>query len=127
LHEAGYQYLLDWCQDDQPIWMTTRSGHILSIPYPQELNDIPQIVARKREAGEFADMIIDAFDVLLEDGLRQPRVMGVALHSYLMGHPHRIKHLERALRYIMDRGADRVWVTTAGAINDWFRGLSRAP
>jgi hypothetical protein len=72
-------------------------------------------------------MIIDAFDVLLEDGLRQPRVMCVALHSYLMGHPHRIKHLERALRYIMDRGADRVWVTTAGAINDWFRGLSRAP
>ncbi len=124
LQDAGYQYLLDWCHDDQPIWMTTRSGRILSIPYPQELNDIPQIVARRREGSEFADMIIDAFDVLLEDSVRQPRVMGIALHPYLMGHPHRIKHLERAFRYIIDQGSDRIWVTKAGAINDWFRELS---
>ena len=46
LQEAGYSYLLDWCHDDQPVWMKTRRGHILSVPYPQELNDIPQIVAR---------------------------------------------------------------------------------
>ena len=49
LQEAGYRYLLDWCHDDQPVWMKTRHGRILSVPYPQELNDIPQIVARKRE------------------------------------------------------------------------------
>ena len=31
--------------DDQPIWMATRSGgRILSVPYPQELNDIPALV-----------------------------------------------------------------------------------
>ena len=48
LAEAGYRYLLDWCHDDQPVWMKTRGGRILSLPYPQELNDIPQIVARKR-------------------------------------------------------------------------------
>ena len=64
LQEAGYNYLLDWCHDDQPVWMKTRKGRILSVPYPQELNDIPQIVARKREGAEFADMIVDAFDVL---------------------------------------------------------------
>lgn len=127
LQEAGYEYLLDWCHDDQPIWMTTRAGRILSVPYPQELNDIPQIVARRREGSEFADMIIDAFDVLLEDSIEQPRVMGIALHAYLMGQPHRIRHLERALRHIVDQGSDRVWVTTAGAINDWFRELSREP
>ena len=123
LQEAGYQYLLDWCHDDQPIWMTTRGGRILSVPYPQELNDIPQIVARRREGGEFADMIVDAFDTLLEDSTRQPRVMGIALHAYLMGHPHRLKHLERALRHIAGQGSDRVWMTTAGAISDCYRGL----
>jgi peptidoglycan/xylan/chitin deacetylase (PgdA/CDA1 family) len=123
LQEAGYHYLLDWCHDDQPIWMTTRAGRILSVPYPQELNDIPQIVARKREAGAFADMIIDAFDLLLEESARQPRVMGIALHAYLMGHPHRPGHLARALRHIVDHGSDRVWITTAGAISDWFRAL----
>nr|WP_319383581.1 polysaccharide deacetylase family protein [uncultured Roseibium sp.] len=121
LHEAGYEYLLDWCHDDQPTWMTTRSGRILSVPYPQELNDIPQIVGRKREGNEFADMIIDAFDVMLAEATTRPLVMGIALHGYLMGHPHRIKHLERALAYMKARSGDLVWWTTAGAINDHIR------
>ena len=123
LAEAGYEYLLDWCHDDQPVWMTTRTGRILSIPYPQELNDIPQIVGRKREGAEFGDMICDAFDVMLDESARRPLVMGIALHGYLMGHPHRLKHLDRALSYMRERGGDRVWWTTAGRINDHYRGL----
>ncbi|MEM8958059.1 MAG: polysaccharide deacetylase family protein [Pseudomonadota bacterium] len=123
LQEAGYEYLLDWCHDDQPVWMETRAGRILAIPYPQELNDIPQIVGRKREGAEFGDMICDAFDVMLEESARRPLVMGIALHGYLMGHPHRFKHLARALEYIAETGGDRVWWTTAGAINDHYRSL----
>lgn len=123
LQEAGYEYLLDWCHDDQPTWMQTRSGRILSVPYPQELNDIPQIVGRKREGHEFADMIIDAFDVLLEESQRRPLVMGIALHGYIMGQPHRLKHLERALQYMQRKSGQLVWWTTAGAINDHFRSL----
>ncbi|MFK7868708.1 MAG: polysaccharide deacetylase family protein [Roseobacter sp.] len=121
LQEAGYEYLLDWCHDDQPTWMKTRKGRILSVPYPQELNDIPQIVGRKKEGSDFADMIIDAFDVMLAESARRPLVMGIALHGYLMGHPHRLKHLDRALRHILDQGGDRVWFTTAGAVNDHYR------
>ena len=123
LQEAGYEYLLDWCHDDQPIWMNTRAGRILSVPYPQELNDIPQIVGRKREGAEFCDMIIDAFDMLLAESSRYPLVMGIALHGYIMGQPHRAKHLARALRHIQATGGDRVWWTTAGQINDHFRSL----
>ena len=25
LQEAGYRYVLDWCGDDQPIWLKTRA------------------------------------------------------------------------------------------------------
>ena len=103
--------------------MTTRSGRIRAIPYPQELNDIPQIVGRKREGAEFGDMICDAFDVMLEESARRPLVMGIALHGYLMGHPHRFKHLARALDYIAETGGDRIWWTTAGAINDHYRSV----
>lgn len=123
LQEAGYDYLLDWCHDDQPVWMQTRTGRILSVPYPQELNDIPQIVGRKREGAEFADMIVDAFDLMLEECARRPLVMGIALHAYIMGQPHRLKHLERALHHILDRGGDRLWFTTAGAVSDHYRSL----
>ena len=80
LHEAGYRYLLDWCMDDQPVWMRTRKGRILALPYPQELNDIPMIVGRKIGGDAFADMIVDNFDEMLEqskapaagDGHRTP-------------------------------------------------------
>lgn len=123
LDEAGYEYLLDWCHDDQPIWLKTRAGRILAVPYPQELNDIPQIVARKLEAVAFADMIVDAFDVLLDESSERPLVMGIALHAYLMGQPHRLKHLARALRHLKAASGDRVWFTTAGAINDRIRAL----
>ena len=96
--------------------MKTRKGRILSVPYPQELNDIPQIVARKREGGEFAAMIIDAFDVMHEECDRRPLVMGIALHPYIVGWPHRFKHLARALEHIVGKAGDRVWLTTAGEI-----------
>ncbi len=116
LHESGYTYLLDWCHDDQPTWMTTRTGRILSVPYPQELNDIPQIVARKREGTDFADMIVDAFDVMSKECDKRPLVMGIALHAYIVGQPHRFKHLSRALRHLVRSAGDLVWFTTSGAI-----------
>ena len=116
LQEAGYSYLLDWCHDDQPVWMKTRKGRILSVPYPQELNDIPQIVARKREGADFADMIVDTFDVMHGECAKRPLVMGIALHPYIVGWPHRFKHLKRALNNIVRRADEKVWFTTAGEI-----------
>jgi peptidoglycan/xylan/chitin deacetylase (PgdA/CDA1 family) len=116
LAEAGYRYLLDWCMDDQPIWFRCRDGRrILAVPYPQEANDIPAIAARKMNADAFADLIIDQFDEMLELSQGRPLVMGVALHAYLVGQPHRLRHLKRALRHIA-RQRERIWLTTPGAI-----------
>jgi len=124
LEEAGFGYLLDWAHDDQPVWFRTRSGgRILSVPYPQELNDIPAIVARKVGASEFADMIVDNFDEMLEQSRYQPLVMGIALHAYLVGQPYRLKHLRRALTHIRDNLGDRVWLTRPGAIADHIEAL----
>jgi allantoinase len=118
LAEAGYRYTLNWCHDDQPVCMRTRNGHRLwSIPYPQELNDIPMIVARQMDAKDFATMITDQFDEMLEQSRHQPLVMGIALHPYLMGQPYRLRHLRRALEHLVrERDSGRVWFTTPGAI-----------
>jgi len=85
------------------------------VPYPQEVNDIPAIVARKMGAEAFADMIVDQFDEMLELSQTRPLVMGVALHAYLVGQPHRLRHLKRALRHIAAR-RETIWLTTPGAI-----------
>jgi len=116
LAETGYRYTLNWCHDDQPVRLSTRSGRTLwSIPYPQELNDIPMIVARQMDARDFADMIVDNFDEMLAQCEAQPLVMGVALHPYLVGQPYRLRHLRRALTHIQSQSA-RVWFSTPGAI-----------
>jgi allantoinase len=116
LAEAGYRYLLDWCMDDQPIWFRCRGGkRIMAVPYPQELNDIPAIVARKENAADFADMIVDQFDEMRDLSKTRPLVMGVALHPYIVGQPYRLRHLRRALRHIADHRND-IWLATPGAI-----------
>ena len=115
LQEAGYRYLLDWCSDDQPVWMRTRSGRILALPYPQELNDSAAIIGRHVGAREFADMIVDQFDEMVEQSTRTPLVMGIALHAMIAGQPFRLRALRSALRHIAER-RERCWLTTAGAI-----------
>lgn len=122
LAETGYRYTLNWCHDDQPVKFATRSGKTLwSIPYPQELNDIPMIVARQMDGRDFADMIVDNFDEMLRQSADQPLVMGIALHPYLVGQPYRLKHLRRALRHLKKQAAKKVWFTTPGAICDAAR------
>jgi peptidoglycan/xylan/chitin deacetylase (PgdA/CDA1 family) len=123
LAEAGYTYLLDWCMDDQPVWLATRrGGRILSVPYPQEVNDIPAIVARKDSAAQFADTIVDTFEEMRALSVRAPLVMGIALHPYIVGQPHRLRHLRRALAALTAR-RDEIWITTSGAIAAHVLGM----
>ena len=128
LAETGYRYTLNWCHDDQPVRMRTRNGRgIWAIPYPQELNDIPMIVARQLDAKDFAQMIIDNFDEMRAQAVNQPLVMGIALHPYLMGQPYRLRHLRRALVHIAQaRDAGDIWVTTPGAICQHVDALASA-
>ena len=119
LVEAGYRYTLNWCADDQPIRLSTAAGPLLAIPYPQEVNDIPAVVARKDGAEAFAAMVLADFEERLEqvgrDGI--PQVMGIALHPYIVGQPYRLRALRGALAAIAAR-REEVWITTAGAIYD---------
>jgi peptidoglycan/xylan/chitin deacetylase (PgdA/CDA1 family) len=124
LQECGYDYLLDWCMDDQPVWLTTRGGSILSVPYSQEINDSSAIIGRQASAGEFAGMIVDQFDELCAARDGQPVVMSVILHSFISGQPFRLRALRRALAHIQ-ASRESLWITQPGAIAAAFRGLER--
>ena len=67
---------------------------------------------------DFARMIIDTFDTLWAQGDESPSVMSIAIHPYNMGQPHRIRHLDAALRHIMSH--DKVWKATGAEIADWY-------
>jgi peptidoglycan/xylan/chitin deacetylase (PgdA/CDA1 family) len=127
LQEAGYLYLLDWPMDDQPVWMRTRRGWILSVPYPHEVNDIPMLALHHGTAPAFADMIVDNFDEMLAQSDSQSLVFGIALHAFLVGQPYRLRPLRRALEHVA-RHRGRIWLTTSGAIARHFAGdVSEAP
>lgn len=117
LKEAGYTHLLDWPFDDQPIWMRTRSGPLLSVPYPSEMNDFGTLLSRDHSGREFADMIVDQFEEMLEQSTRRPLVCSISLHGFVVGQPFRLRPLRKAIAHCVNhKDKDRVWFTTAGSI-----------
>ncbi len=118
LAEEGYRYVLDWAHDDQPTRLTTTHASLLSIPYSQEINDLPAVIQRHRESDDFAAMIRAAVTQLLSETDRRPSVLGIALHPYIMGQAHRVPALARILEELREANDPRIWWTTAGAIAD---------
>ena len=110
LQEAGYRYAMDWTSDDQPIWMSTRNGRILAMPYPIECNDTRGIVWYKYTGAQFADMLIDAFDEMLEQSRHQPLVCPISLHPFVVGRAYRLRPLRRAFEHIAAH-RDDIWLT----------------
>jgi peptidoglycan/xylan/chitin deacetylase (PgdA/CDA1 family) len=126
LKEAGYKYLMDWPCDDQAFWMRTRSGPILHVPYPIEVNDSPVMCNRMQTHDDFFTIMVDQFDQLLRYSARQPLIMGIALHTFVIGQPFRLLALQRALEHMLGhRDASKVWWTTPGQIADHVMALPK--
>jgi allantoinase len=124
LKEAGFEFLMDWPADDQPLWMKTRSGPIMSVPYPLEINDSPQLLVRRHTAVQFEEMIIEQFEEMLDLSEKQPLVCGISLHTMVVGQPYRLRSLRRALQHIVNHpNRDKVWFTRPGEIYDHCAAL----
>ncbi|KJS11040.1 MAG: polysaccharide deacetylase [Hoeflea sp. BRH_c9] len=119
LKEAGYQYVLDLPADDQPFWMRTRSGPLLSVPYSIEVNDSPSMVFRQESAMSFESMMIDQFDEMLLQSKKYPLVFSIVLHPFVIGMPFRLRALRRALAHITQH-RDELWLTTPGQVADHY-------
>ena len=124
LQEAGYLYQCDWPLDDQPIWMRTRGGKILNMPYPVETNDSPTMLMRLHTAAELSTIWIDQFDEMLDQSRKYPLVFAVALHPFIIGQPFRLRALRDAVRHIMAH-RDALWITTPGEIARYCETLPK--
>jgi peptidoglycan/xylan/chitin deacetylase (PgdA/CDA1 family) len=122
LQEAGYRYLMEWSADDQPIWLKTRSGRILSIPYPRPTNDLPMMHAYHMNPELYANILIDQFDETLHQSRKMPLSFCLSFHPYLSGHAFRIRQLRRVFQHIQ-KHADRVWLARTGEIAEHVAGL----
>jgi peptidoglycan/xylan/chitin deacetylase (PgdA/CDA1 family) len=122
LKEAGYSYTLDWPADDQPFWMKTRSGPILSVPYSLEVNDSPALVFRQQGTVDFERMMIDQFDEMLLQSSKRSLVCTIAIHPFVIGHPFRLRALRRALAHI-SKSRSEIWITKPGEVAAHFANV----
>jgi allantoinase len=121
LRDHGVEYVCDWVNDDLPYRM---NNGLYSIPYSIELNDMPLFNTPSIGIDEFYRRVCETFDVLYEEGAQNGRVMAIALHPFLIGAPHRIRTLDRALSYIASHGS--VWFATGSDIIAAYRKQDNA-
>ncbi|WP_424813807.1 polysaccharide deacetylase family protein [Roseococcus sp. YIM B11640] len=104
LAENGIRYCADYVIDDVPTAIRTAHGPIWSMPYSVELNDIPMMMVQHHRADELRDRTLAQLDRLLAEASEEGcKVMGLAVHPYISGVPHRIGVLEATLRAIASR------------------------
>ena len=123
---GGFLYDSDSYADDLPYWTEVAGQPHLIIPYSLDNNDMKFALLNGFTEGEaFFRYLRDAFDVLYEEGARQPKMMSVGLHCRLAGRPGRAAALARFLDYA--RSHERVWITTREAIARHWRARFPPP
>lgn len=119
LAAQGIEYVCDWANDDQPYRMNTRNGTLYSLPVNLELADTFSHWRQRIQIDQYAQMVMDAFDVLYREGRQSGRLLVWHIHPWLIGHPWRSKYLDRVLTHI-GRVAG-VWNATGSEVIDWFK------
>lgn len=104
LAEHGIRYCADYVVDDVPVPVRTAHGPIWSMPYSVELNDIPMMMVQHHRAAELQERTVAQLNRLLDEAETEGcKVMGLAVHPYISGVPHRIGVLEATLDAIASR------------------------
>lgn len=109
VEHGGYSYDSDAYNDEVPYWTTVGDRQHLVVPYSLVTNDAKLLAGGGMEtAADYAQFLIDSFDVLLAEGRTTPRMMSVGLHPRVIGHPGRISGLVKFLDHIA--ACNGVWV-----------------
>ena len=116
---AGIDYVLDWAVDDLPVWMDTRHGPLLAVPYSLEINDALLFGVERHPSREIAVRVADTLKTFEQEAESEPRIVTLGLHPHLIGIPHRFIYLEQVLESLTAH-PDTVFMT-GSAISDWYR------
>ncbi|MFC5143290.1 polysaccharide deacetylase family protein [Streptomyces aureoversilis] len=112
LAELGLDYVLDWCNDDQPYRLNVPG--MLSMPYSIEVNDVTLFLGRNLSGPDFVRIVEDQLDQLHADARTGGRVMALVLHPFISSQPFRHKYVDQALRHLA--GHPGVWLATSDEI-----------
>jgi putative urate catabolism protein len=107
---GGFVYDADSFADDLPYWTRVGDTDHLVVPYTLDNNDGRYVNSYGFASPDFSSYLERSFDLLLEEGAEQPKMMSIGLHTRLVGRPGRAADLRRFLDKVAE-ARDRVWVT----------------
>jgi len=116
---GGFDYDSDAYNDDLPYWTEVNGAPHLIVPYTMVNNDSKFLSGDVFSARDFADFLIDGFDVMRAEAQTKPRMMSIGLHSRIIGHPGRLAGLIQVIDHIAQ--CPDVWVCGRGDIADHWR------
>ena len=105
--------------DDQPFWVRTKHGPILSTPYSVELNDIAIMVTLQQDSDAMLKRARDAFDQMYRESAKNARVFAFGVHPYISGAAHRIRYFDAMLAYMKKHKDVVFW--QGEQVYDWYR------
>jgi allantoinase len=118
---GGFEYDSDYYGDDLPFWLQVKrsdggTAPHLVVPYTLDNNDMRFALPQGYSHGnQFFEYLRDSFDVLYEEGARDPAegrggpaMMSIGMHCRLLGRPGRMRALQRFLDHV--QAHERVWV-----------------
>lgn len=105
---GGYLYDSDSYSDDLPYWVRVGSTPHLVVPYSMVTNDAKFAGGDVYGGRDYAQFLIDSFEVLLAESQAMSRLMSVGMHPRVIGHPGRVSGLMQFIDHVQDR--QDVWI-----------------
>lgn len=124
LKQVGVDYVCDWTLDDLPCWIDTSAGRLVAVPYTLELNDSVIYAVERQHSAALYERVRDTIRTLLGELALGPRTITLALHPHLIGVPHRIGYLAKALDALAE--LEQTVFVTGARIADWFIAAERS-
>ena len=119
LVKNGFTYHSDWVNDELPYTFKTAEGDMTCLPSCLELDDVFVLTQNLHSEDSFAQQVIDAADLLIQEGREQGgRLLALNFHPWLVGQPHRLKTVRDILNALLVERSEQVWQAAPGAILD---------
>ncbi|OGA50888.1 MAG: polysaccharide deacetylase [Betaproteobacteria bacterium RIFCSPLOWO2_12_FULL_62_58] len=120
--EAGFTWFGDWVMDEQPFYVKTKHGPILSVPYSVELNDIQIMLNDSHGSDVMLKRVREAFNLLYRESEKGARILSFGVHPYISGAAHRFMYFDAMLAYMKKQKGVVFW--QGEEIHDWYRDAS---
>ena len=125
VEHGGFSYDSDAYNDELPYWVQVAGQAHLVVPYSLVTNDAKLVGGPLVTGRDFADLLIDTFDELVDEAEVHPRMMSVGMHARILGQPSRVRGLRRFLAHI--EGRSDVWICRRGELASHWRATVPPP